>query len=1146
MVAAPGGAWQVANASEEARPPFLFGSLGLAQGLPSNDAQAMAEDAGGDLWLATGSGLARYDGHRVVPWTPAGLAGQGIENLLVDRDDRLWLGVVEGGLARLERDRRSLTRWRQGSPAGWPADDIWALLQDRHGRLLVGTFGHGLIALDPDSGRFEQHELGNRVSVTELLETSDGSVWIATFAHGLHRRRPDGGFESVAQAAIGSDPIHTLVEYQGQIWLGLRHAGLCRLAAPDTDALDCEAWPELPADARGVLALRVSPDGQELWVSRRNGLSLRQADAHWLHLRHRPGTLGSLPAAQPWKQVFDSHGGLWIATLGGGFAHLSPLARHTRSWVPDPLDPQGLSAMRVRGISVAAGQVHLATMDDGVLQLDLADGRFERVPKARLQGTGRALAVLARDEGLWVGHDAGLSLLGSTDRHWPLADFGVHGGGMVDLLAALDSGQILAAVQGKGLFVMRPEQRPLPVATRKPPSRFEQFLHDEQLWVASEQGLHHYDADCSCLRDWALPGERVYALARQADGNWWLALAGRLQRYAGERGPERLQREVDWPLLPPGGLAADRQGRLWVAGPTGLAVLEPAADKLRWLTASLGPIATGLSDRPFLIDGERFWIGADQGLLQMEPEALRNAPLPRRLQIEEISLRRGSERLRLDAERPGRLDAGDAELQIRARVPLLQEATALHLRSRIDGWDPDWVELVDGVRSIGTLPPGQYRLLLEAWHPAHVDTRLQRIWPFEVLPPWWRSTPFLVSMVALVALLGWLWQRRQRLRLQAAHELELHRRQAQWAESEAIRSSNFLAELSHEIRNPLSGLLGLLRQAEADPAAAGQRPRLALIRSAGQQISALVEDVLVHARGDQLPLRVEALALDALLVEAADRHRPQAQARGLALRLAGAAGLCVRGDRTRILQVLDNLLGNALKFTEHGAIDIEWKALGNELLIWLQDDGPGVPAALQERIFDQRDQIQADGRGLGLGLAIARQLARAMGGELSLVPSPHGRRGARFELRLPACEPGQDGAQPDTGRHTRPCTRSWLLVEDDPLQRAALLHELQAAGVRIEGAADALTALTSLAIDPDRALLTDLGLPEVDGLSLIRLARAQDGERRRPILVLTARALPADRAAAFEAGADTVLAKPIEPQDLLREMGKWDLEGPRA
>lgn len=1107
----------------------------------------MAEDAGGDLWLASGSGLARYDGHQVVPWTPPGLAGQGIENLLVDREDRLWLGVVEGGLARLEHDRLSLSRWRKDDPAGWPSNDVWALLQDRHGQLLVGSFGEGLITLDPVSGRFEQHRIGHQASVTDLLEASDGSVWIATFAHGLHRRRPDGKFESVAQAATGSEPIHALAEYQGQIWLGLRHAGLCRLPGLDATALECEAWSGLPADARGVVALRVSPDGQELWASQRHGLSLRQADGHWLHLRHRPGTLGSLPAAQPWKLDFDKHGGLWIATLGGGFAHLSPLARHTRSWVVDPLDPQGPSGARVRGISVADGQVHLATMDDGVLRLDLAEGRFQRVPKDRLQNVRRAFAVLASAEGLWVGHEAGLSLLASTDRHWSLADFGAHGGGIVDLLAALDSGQVLAAVQGKGLFVMRPEQRPLQVAARNPPTRIEQLLLDQRrLWVASEQGLHHYDADCSCLRDWAVPGESVYALARQANGEWWLALAGRLQRYAGELGPEHLLREVDWPQLPPGGLAVDRRDRLWVAGPTGLAVLEPEADKLRWLAASLGPIASSLSDRPFLIDGDRYWFGADRGLLQMDPDALRNAPLPRRLQIEEISLRRGSERLRLDTELPGLLESSDAELQIRARVPLLQEAAALHLRSRIDGWDPDWVDMVDGARSIGTLPPGEYRLLLEAWHPAHVDTRLQRIWPFEVLPPWWRSAPFLLSMVALVALLGWAWQRRQRLRLQAAHELELHRRQAQWAESEATRSSHFLAELSHEIRNPLSGLLGLLRQAEADPSAADQRPRLALIRSAGQQIAALVEDVLVHARGDQLPLRVEALALDELLVEAADRHRPQAQARGLTLQLAGAAGLCVRGDRTRILQILDNLLGNALKFTEHGSIDVEWRSMGSDLLICVQDDGPGVPLNLGERIFARRDQIQADGRGLGLGLSIARQLARAMGGELRLVASPQGRRGARFELRLPACERGQEGTRPDPAGQAHRCTRSWLLVEDDPIQRAALLHELQATGMRIEGAADALTALTALAINPDCALLTDLGLPEVDGLSLIRLLRAQDGEHRRPIVALTARALPADRAAAFEAGADAVLSKPIEPVDLLRELGKWDPKGPRA
>ncbi|MCB1590634.1 MAG: hybrid sensor histidine kinase/response regulator, partial [Xanthomonadales bacterium] len=365
------------------------------------------------------------------------------------------------------------------------------------------------------------------------------------------------------------------------------------------------------------------------------------------------------------------------------------------------------------------------------------------------------------------------------------------------------------------------------------------------------------------------------------------------------------------------------------------------------------------------------------------------------------------------------------------------------------------------------------------------------------------------------------------------------RQKAEWAQNSAVSTNRFLAHLSHEIRNPLSGLLGLLRIAESESDEPKQQQRLALVRSAGQQIAALVEDVLVHARREPLPLRLEKLSLQALASEAADRHRPQAQARGIEMILSGSPDHSVLGDRTRLLQILDNLMGNALKFTERGQIQVGWEASGGQVLLWVQDDGPGIPSDRRETIFAERGQLQADGRGLGLGLSIARQLAEAMGGDLVLADPMPGRRGARFLLQLQAAGPGDVPKKPPSTPKS-PCGhRRWLLVEDDPVQRASLQHELAAAGMQIEAVGNALTALPLLQADPALGLLTDLGLPEIDGLTLVRMLRGQDGEHHRPIVVLTGRALPAEQAEALDAGANRVLCKPIEPERLCQALSAF-------
>jgi PAS domain S-box-containing protein len=225
------------------------------------------------------------------------------------------------------------------------------------------------------------------------------------------------------------------------------------------------------------------------------------------------------------------------------------------------------------------------------------------------------------------------------------------------------------------------------------------------------------------------------------------------------------------------------------------------------------------------------------------------------------------------------------------------------------------------------------------------------------------------------------------------------------AEEAARLKDGFLAKMSHEIRTPLNGVLGmaeLMRLVEDDPV---KLERLRAIASSGRSLLTIIEDVLALARidagGD--PPREGAFALAALCDSALDPVRPVALEKGLALRLDAAPGRWL-GDERRIRQVLINLVGNAAKFTDAGEIAIVARPLGDRLSFAVCDTGPGVPEPLRERVFEPFSQADDSPTrrhgGLGLGLAIARELVRSMGGEIAVGDAPGG--GACFRFDIPA------------------------------------------------------------------------------------------------------------------------------------------------
>ncbi len=376
------------------------------------------------------------------------------------------------------------------------------------------------------------------------------------------------------------------------------------------------------------------------------------------------------------------------------------------------------------------------------------------------------------------------------------------------------------------------------------------------------------------------------------------------------------------------------------------------------------------------------------------------------------------------------------------------------------------------------------------------------------------------------------------------------------AENAARAKAQFLANMSHEIRTPMNGVLGfaeLLQRRELDE----ESSRYAeLIERSGRSMMMLLNDILDLSKIESGQLRAtrEPVDLCQLTADCVQLHQAQAQSEGVSLTLTPSEGIpdLVASDALRLRQILLNLIGNAVKFTENGGIEVAVVREQSQLAISVEDSGIGIDKGRLAVIFDPF--IQAEGSttrrfgGTGLGLSISRQLAELLGGSLSVDSRPG--IGSRFTLRIPIIEVDASGI-PSRGQHRRATDivlrrkGRILLAEDHDVNRMLVTAMLEDLGQDVTLAHDGIAAIDAVieaqgAGEPFDLVLMDIQMPGCDGYAATREIRGHGiGPDRLPIVALTANAYPEDVAAARIAGMQAHLAKPLVFEDLAAVLARW-------
>ncbi|NRF68440.1 response regulator [Aquincola sp. S2] len=385
----------------------------------------------------------------------------------------------------------------------------------------------------------------------------------------------------------------------------------------------------------------------------------------------------------------------------------------------------------------------------------------------------------------------------------------------------------------------------------------------------------------------------------------------------------------------------------------------------------------------------------------------------------------------------------------------------------------------------------------------------------------------------------------ERARAEAQHHRELAALEARRADAEAAANtakSEFVANMSHELRSPLNALLGFTRLLQREPSLSERaRHDLEIVRSSGEHLHRLINEVLEasKAAAGQLTLQLLAVDLMAMLDELRAMFSLSARQKGLALEVSidRDTPQWVLADAIKLRQVLINLLGNAIKFTERGRVRLRVECAARRLKFAVIDSGVGIDGDDLQRLGEAFVQAGAGRRaaeGTGLGLAISRSYVALMGGELMLTSVPHEGTTAAITLPLQVVEAGDISAQRRVARlapNTPP--QRVLVVDDKPHGRQLLARLLEPLGFEVREAANGLQAVEACAQWAPHLVCMDMRMPVMDGREATRRIKAERGGSGIVIVALTASNFEEERQAVLACGCDDFMRKPFHEEALL-------------
>lgn len=1141
-------------------------------GLASNAIYSFCQDKKGRMWFGTIDGLHSFDGYVIKEWRDEEVSALGsvISVIREDDRDRLWVGSGRGVALfdlRLEKfidlPVNPLSGVRIKSP-------VSGILHDSHGRVWLATTGEGVFCYNLEDEMLRQYPASTKIPsdiVRCIMEDSSGNIWAGTHdGLSLYNPMQDRFVAFGSGQGIKYSVTSLFEDSRHNIWVGLRGTGLYKLDR-DRGLLESKLS---PLDSNSLLQVRdiVEWRNGELLLASDQGLTAYDISTGNVELvrADRKG-MNTLNDNYLQSLFVDREGALWIGTYFGGVNYVVPTARMFRHF------HNGNTNLGAQIVSVFAnagdGNLWIGSDDAGVFHWNRKSNNFTPV-RGRLLGSGSAYknihALLEADDRLFVG-----MYLGGLD--------------IVDLktgtLKNYKGGDSPRSLYSSSIYSM---------------------LRDSygDIWIGTAEGLNRYcpetddferifevhPADVDCLLEdrkgylWACTTNRgVYRLDRKK-GKW--------EQYSSE--PVKGGGEAALPTNSVVTAQYDDNGNMWI-GTDGYGLLRfdyktnqferiPLPKSIRvvnkiiahknqlWLGTSKGLYCyipqdstifsynkdSGLQGNVFLpnsglmtSDGSVF-MGGINGFNEFNPDHITHQYLTPEVILTDFQL----------FNHPVEIGGKDSPLSesityshgltldhtqrvVSFRVAPLSYINPSHNRFlyKLEGFEKDWNEANPSqVLTYTNLPAGSYvfRVRTSDGNGGWNDDAL--VFPIDILPPWWLSTPMIVFYVVLgivcMVLLYMYFMRKQKEKL---------RKLADQKDRELYQSKiEFFTHIVHEIRTPLTLILSPLENLlKKEGPVTDCRSQLSVMDRNGKRLLNLVNHLMDFRKMESgaMRLTINKVDINRKLDDICRSFILTASLKHLSVSVSVPDKPCMAlVDSEGFTQIVNNLLSNALKFSK-SEIEISLVVLDNGFFrLSVKNNGASIPKEEQEKIFTPFYQIAdnrpSDNIGTGLGLLLVKRYANLMGTDVEVRST--GTVGAEFIIDFPParvedveCEENRDN-DGDCGEEVVADSvegKERILIVDDNPEMLSFLEELLSPSYNVERASSVEDAEECMHKYIPDLIISDVMMPGTDGMEFCRRIKGDINTSHIPVVLLTAKVEDTDFVCGFDSGADLYVTKPF-------------------
>ena len=1038
--------------------------------------QTLFMDRDDVLWIGTYQGLNRLDlktdtftRYRNVPGDSESLSNDVVVSILRDDAGTLWIGTLNG-LNALDEDTGKFRHYfnHEEQPYSLSNSTVRVLFSDSEGRLWIGTYG-GLNLYRPGTDDFVNwvYEKGNPASIAcnyvmVIEQTVPGELWLGTWGGGGLSRFiiETGTAENYTLADNRAYSLNT--GKNGTLFIGTWGGGLIEFHEKDGTQKIYTYKSHDPSSLTHniVYSLYLDTSGV-LWIGTNGGgiNTMRKPDTSFTYWANNPDDPDTLSMGKVTSILRDSQGLLWIGTYNGGLNRYDPEKDRMIHYIADPSRPGSISNDIITDIyEDSSGNLWVCT-NQGLNRYDRRADRFER----------------------WLDED--------SDN--PLPDQIVYG-----ILEDIDN-TLWIGTYNAGMVHYDPRtNKSTRYASEADNSRslsdnlvYSIFLDSKaNLWIGTNNGLNLYDRDSDDFTCYyhdendpaTLTSNTVRDIYEDRNGDFWIGtVSGGLNML--DRDTERFSHYLIDDGLPSNtvyGIQEDFRGRLWMNTMNHLVIFDAGKNEFQVIDEDKGlwsqEFAKGhFTDR----DGNLLYFGSSKGLYAIKPgDFTRNTHVPPvyltsfKIFDREIEFERSLQETQfIEVEYSDKFIAFEF-----AALDYVNPGKNQY-SYKLEGFDSEWVN--SGSRryaSYTNLSPGSYIFRVRASNNDKVWNMNGLAVNLRVIPPFWRSTWAYVFYILLLISFGFfifimtnrsqkanVLKKTRELDLIRLTELEKEIRERCKVEAELILArdeaeranhtkSNFIANISHEIRTPLNSIIGYTQLVRNETKEKSIHGFLDIIKKSGNQLLNLINDLLDLSVIESGKLRIHKIPmkLDEVVEDLYTTYGFRIGEKGLKfeVRIHPGTPKTIYADTLRLRQILFNLVGNALKFTEQGKIEVYIQGTRTEqekpeegqrelfidLVFRVTDTGIGIAPEVRDSIFEAF--IQEKGKadkygGTGLGLAISRELTEAMGGTIEV--SSEVDRGSIFTVFFPRVRTFDDQHYEETPSLSFPVSEKEPRTESD-------------------------------------------------------------------------------------------------------------------